>query len=567
MRRILPYGLVGLVVLLLLGGAGPSDPLSGPGWVRGGPLPQPRGERVLHIGLVGRGRFHPLPPALMEEGPERWVMEQVYGPGLHARGRNGLPDSRTVLTAEIIDGVRPGWTFYTLYPEIRYQDGTLLRLEDIRSTYHLYRDMARAGDAGLDPAFAFLDSVSLGRDLNRVGLVMPARFGDQAHRLAASTPLHPAMLRGLPEGPQEVRATLESRDIVALGSYRLSFDVRGEREGRSVQGSEVIMRLEADDTGPMPDPEVRRVVIHLFPNDQELVRAFVTGRIQVARLPSYAAQSRLREEMSGQEDRGFISRFFHQRDHFIFLAFNNAFQPLRSAPMRRALAYAVNREAMKHPELREVDVVSDVPLLPGTPFGRTVQYTYRPRHAAVLLREAGYTMRGGELVDEAGSTVLFNLIYPGTGRHFEQIARRIKVDLQSVGVMVNAEPLCPEEIDERLREGNYQMALSEMSLPPTSEALLRLFHSDNAATGVNFTRYRSRTFDSNIEAAVVRSDIEEPDPYYRGAVERIQEDIPLIPIYFERRSYYAFDTTVLDAGSVGRISRQLEPLARWRWSR
>lgn len=553
MRRIFPYTLGALAVLLLLGGAGPSE----------SPLPptQPEGERELHIGVVSSGPFHPLPPALLGHGPEQWIMEQVFGPGLHRRGRNGGPENRTVLTQEIIDGVRPGWTFYTLRPEILFQDGTALRLEDVRDTYHLYRDMVGAGDVGLDPAFAYLDSVGLRRDLNRVGLVMPARLRDQAHRLAVSAPLHPAMRHGLPQGPQAVRGTLESRRIIGLGSYRLAFDITHERgEG------EVIIRLEAVDTGPMTDPEIRRVVFHLYENDQQLIRAFVTGKIQVARLPSYLAQSRLRDEMTGQENRGFITRFFQQRDHFLFLAFNNAYPPLQDAAVRRALAYALNRGAMKHPEIREVDEVSDVPLLPTSPFGRTVQYTYRPRHAASLLSEEGYRLRGRELVDPAGNPVRFNLVYPSTGGHFEQIARRIKLDLQSIGIIVDVEPLRPDRIEERLREGSYQMALSEMTLPPTPEAILRLFRSENAATGVNFTRYRSTNFDSNIRAAVLRPEIEDPDTYYRGAIERLQLDIPLLPIYFERRSYYAFDTRTLDASTVGRISRQLEPLAQWRWS-
>ncbi len=564
MRRIVPYGLGSLAVLLLLGGAGPSDPVPGPWWPPAAGPSQPRGERVLHIGFVGSGSFRALPPALMEEGPERWVMEQVYGPGLHARAPNGVPDSRTSLTEEIIDGVRPGWTFYTLRPQIVFQDASPLELRHIRETYHLYRDMARAGDAGLDPAFAFLDSVSVLADLNRVALVLPARFADQAHRLAASTPLHPSLLAGLPEEPPAVRSTLLSRRIVGLGAYRLS--TQPAMTPAAAVGAELRLYLEAEDTGPMPDPEIRQVVVHLYENDQQLRRAFVTGEIQMAGLPSYLAQVRLREEMTGQQERRFVNRFYRQRNQFIFLAFNNAYHPLRPAPMRRALAYALNRDEMKHPEMVQVDQVSDVPLSPEERFGPAVQYRYRPLHARTLLNDAGYRLVGGQLVDEAGTPVRFSLIYPSTGEQFERIARRIKLDLQRLGVAVDAQPLRPVEIEERLREGNYQMALSSMSLPPTPEALYRLFHSDNAATGINFTRYRSRNFDSNIQAAALREGIEDRDPYFRGAVDRLQEDVPLLPIYFEQRAYYVFDTGVLDAGTVGRISRHLEPLARWRWS-
>jgi len=63
-------------------GRSESDPSAGP--VLDGILTPERQEQngTLDIGIVSTIDFVALPPAFLPDGPERWIMEQVYGPGL-----------------------------------------------------------------------------------------------------------------------------------------------------------------------------------------------------------------------------------------------------------------------------------------------------------------------------------------------------------------------------------------------------------------------------------------------------------------------------------------------------
>jgi len=311
-------------------------------------------------------------------------------------------------------------------------------------------------------------------------------------------------------------------------------------------------------------PEFTRVEIYLYPTDRRLIQALVTGEVDAARLPDWPSHQAAISQLS--TTRQHLLRKYPRRDHFYFLACNTAYGPLQNAVLRRAMEMAIDRSRLIAGPPASV-LMNDVPIQPArTPTGVAGRSALQARN--LLQTETGYRIRDGVLLNPNRRPVEeFTLFYPNHTEHYEEMARRITLNLADIGIRIRPQPVSPDELRNRLADGEYQMALSEMTMPSTPEALRYYFHSTNAASGINFTRYSDRSFDTTIDGyldpptGIQRSFRER---YIDDAWGKIQEDMPLITLYFQIDEFWAFNGTVLDVNTVGRTEGRLEPLAHWR---
>ena len=103
-----------------------------------------------------------------------------------------------------------------------------------------------------------------------------------------------------------------------------------------------------------------------------------------------------------------------------------------------------------------------------------------------------------------------------------------------------------------------------MTLPPTPGAIRRSFYSTNAASGLNFSRYRNLTFNTSIDAVILQR-VPNRESYLDSAVRLIGDEFPLLPLFFQANEYYVFNNSIVDPNSVGRVLSRLEPIAKWKW--
>ena len=102
------------------------------------------------------------------------------------------------------------------------------------------------------------------------------------------------------------------------------------------------------------------------------------------------------------------------------------------------------------------------------------------RQAVKLLREAGYKIEGGKLLDPKGQPITIEYIYLG-GSAFERVALRLKQDFAQIGVELIARPVDPSQYQERIRNRDFDIIYSgwAQSLSPGNEQLE--FFSSKAA--------------------------------------------------------------------------------------
>jgi MarR-like DNA-binding transcriptional regulator SgrR of sgrS sRNA len=515
----------------------------------------------LRIGVVATGEFLPLPPPMLSHSSDAWVMEQVYGPGLIWSGTEYESRSLLALASDEVPAVMPASRiFFELREDVRYHDSSVLSLTSLLSTFSLYRRLAREGFVGLDAAFAHIDSIEITSEERRIGLWMESEVSRNARgeatlrHLATASSLPAATLRVIRSAaPDEVTGILATTPPVGLGGYRWVY--RQPTAATAERTPMFELQAFADYFGG--EPEFDRVEIHFFPTDRHLIQAFVTNQVDVARLPTWQASQTLRSQSLGST----VFRTYPKYDNFFFMAFNTSDGALRSAVVRRSMVLALDRASLPSGP-RASGRLSDTPIDPVR--GEESRGTPQRRRALNLLQtEAGFRLREGVLYDTAGRPLELTLIYPNHVEHYETMARQIQVDLGHIGFLITPQPLAPQELRQRLSNGDYQLALSEMTLHPSTAELYRLFHSDGVEQGFNFTRYRSRTFDSLI-SAVLRGQDSPGQNFLDQALRQLRLDYPLVPLYFPRWDYYAFNTDVVDSESVGRTLSRLEAIAHWK---
>jgi len=588
-RRFLPGRLTRLAGLLLLGvwvsGAVPAGEMPGsrpenPGRrIPGGacdsrvitPARQGRSD-TLHVGVVYTGDFVALPPDLQAEAVERWIAGQVYGPGLvqtfingrssSRRGRPGLHEPIPVLADDVSyppAGAYGSFTFI-LDRGVSFQNGEELTVEHIRQTFEVYRRLSRLQVATIDPAFIYIDSTAANLETGRFSFAMAMPMIEQGLRLAASPILSPAMLRGLEPG-QDPRPVLErnAADPVGLGGYRVVD--HGDR-----------LHLTAFLDYFSGRPDIRNIIIHFYPDDSALIRAFVTGEIQFARLPTWKSIARIWNEVQNSRapEQTHLFRPYIQPDHFVYLALNNEVAPLDNPHLRRLFANMIHREL---PEFRDepfgYSAIPDVPLNRRSRLGRfvpTPTRQHQPRSYVLRqLRESGLNLtRTGYPRDENDQPFQLELIYPDAVEHYETVARQIKNDLETFQFRIEVVPLTPAEVRRRLATGEYELALSEMTLPPTVDALYRLYHSENIEFGLNVARYANPDFDSEISRALLQTG-PAGDVNLESAIRWLYDEVPFLPLFFQANVYYFFDNTLVDPESLGPPLNLMRPMAEWRW--
>jgi len=519
--------------------------------------------RTLRIGLVSTGALFPLPPAMMPESPERWVMQQVYGPGLVWPGTEMDAEPELALATRIGGTALPNALIYQIRDDVQFHDpnASLTGILQYQETYELYSRLAREGAAEIDPVFAYVDTVyglpAVDREeYPRIRIdLTDAQFIPAARRIATVNLFPESVLRVIKNlGMPDLMAELIDRDPAGLGGYRL---VLGEGQ-QAAERSRPVFVLEANPNYFGGEPEFERVEIVFYRTDRQLVQAFFTDQIDVVSLPNWRISNALDRQLQSTS-RNKVFRQYPLRDHFFFLAFNCSHALLRQSELRRAIAYGLDRNRMRDGPAA-TGRISDVPIFPELSEVRSG--ARRGRTAQAILQQLGYQLAGRVMQDRAGRQLRFTLHYPNHVEHYETMARRVVVDLANLGIVVEPAPVSPLEVRNRLRSGDYQMAIFEMTMHGTPDVIRKYFHSDNAESGVNFTRYESRTFNTAIEAVLRGMSLVEF--WDRGVLRRLTLDYPLVPLYFPAFSYYAFNNEVVHPNSVGQMNTRLEPIASWR---
>ncbi len=393
------------------------------------------------------------------------------------------------------------WTF-DIREDVEFHDGEPLNAEAVAT------NLRRFVNPDVGAAYAFL----LGTveeieavDEYTLQLTLAQPFAPILSHLSHSFIgiVSPAQLEGL--GPQE---TFENP--IGTGPYEMVEWNRGES---------ISVQVNENYWGDVP--AIPHVNFRFIPESSALIVALETGDIDaMMRVPP--------QEVDRLESDPNIEVVRESSVRTIYIGFNNLREPFDDERVRKALNYAVDKEAIVN-GLFEGFTVGDAPVVPAV-FGHESvgPYEYDPERAQELLAEAGYP-DGFEMT-----------IHHPTGRYplDATVAEVIQDQLSQVGIDASLETRewssyldFTGQPPEEAEYDSFLLGWGTVTLD-ADYGLYALLHSNQwNPNGNNRGFYENEEVDDLLDEARVTTDQGVREDLYAEAIELIWDDAPWIFLY------------------------------------
>ena len=376
-----------------------------------------------------------------------------------------------------------------------FHDGTAVTAADVKATYDSVLDATTASPhrAG----FNMVESIEVVNDqtidfhLNKVDPLFPGRLviGIMPAKLLQAK--HPF-----------------NRQPVGSGPFAF---VDWPEEGRlELQRRSDAQRLEFIE---VKNPTVR--VLKLLRGEIDMLQNNLPSE-----LVSYLAEQ---DEITLHKGRG---------SNFTYLGFNLQDQDTGNLKLRRAIAYALDREAIIQYVMGDAAAPASALLPPDHWAGNATLplYKYDPAKARVLLKEAGYI--GGKRP---------SLVYKTSSDPFRiRLATVIQQQLSEVGIDVELRSYDWGTFYGDIKAGRFQMfSLSWVGIK-TPDIFRYVFHSESVPpNGANRGRFFDSVADSLIDSAEAAPELSQQATYYAQLQGHLLEQLPYVPLWYEDNLFAA----------------------------
>jgi peptide/nickel transport system substrate-binding protein len=211
--------------------------------------------------------------------------------------------------------------------------------------------------------------------------------------------------------------------------------------------------------------------------------------------------------------------------NFSYLGFNLEDPVVGQLPVRRAIAHAIDREAIVRHLLGGGATPAQALLPPDHWAGTDLPaYRYDPELARELLARAGY-----------GPEHPLSLVYKTSTDPFRvRLATVIQDQLADIGIDMRISSYDWGTFFGDIKAGRFQMYSLTWVGIKTPDIYRYAFHSNSIPPeGANRGRYANPRADTLIEAAEQGRSIQVKVPVYRDLQRLLLEDLPYIPLWYE----------------------------------
>jgi peptide/nickel transport system substrate-binding protein len=276
--------------------------------------------------------------------------------------------------------------------------------------------------------------------------------------------------------------------------------------GERARNPGVVLKVVPDDT--MRGLELRKGTVDLVVNDlaPDIVQELRTeGRLRVA-------------TAAGTD--------------YAYIGLNQQDPVLRNAAVRRAIGFAVDRQAIVKYLRRELAqvAVGNVPPMSWAFEMNVFDFTYDPAAAKRLLDEAGYPDPDGD-----GPLPRFGLsLKTSTSEVYRVQAAAIQHDLVRVGIQVDVRSSELQTLFADVLRGSFQLYTLQWVGVTDPDMLRRVYHSKQIPpAGLNRVHYSNPEVDRLIDDAAIAVDEDARGVLYKRAQQLIAEDVPYISLWYK----------------------------------
>jgi peptide/nickel transport system substrate-binding protein len=240
-----------------------------------------------------------------------------------------------------------------------------------------------------------------------------------------------------------------------------------------------------------------------------------------------------------------------------YLGLNLEAEALRDVRVRKAIALAIDRQALIRAKLAGRGRLADSWIVPGhwAHTDRVESYGYDPERARTLLSAA----RGGTTT----TTRMRLSLRCGSDRFRQSLAHAIAAMLSDVGIDVEVRASEVATLIANLNQGHFELAMLEVPEVVEPHVLDWFFGSEHVPSegreGANRWRMRSPALDAAFERGRTHVEPEIRFAAYEEAQRILAAELPVIPLWHE--DVVAVGDRRAEAFRVPRLGR-FDPLAR-----
>lgn len=401
--------------------------------------------------------------------------------------------------AESLTNPDPLTYIATIRRGVRFHDGSALTAADVAYTFNSLLDpdflSAKKG------AYRLVESVRAVDDYT-VEFRLREPFG--------SFPIN-LVLGIVPDGAgaelaQQPVGTGPYRFVSFAADDRVILEANADYYEGAPANAGLVMKMVPDDT--MRGLELRKGSVDLVVNDlsPDIIRTLLEeGRVEVETAPGV---------------------------DYSYLGFNLREPLLQDARVRRAIGFAIDREAIVKYLRRDLARVATgvVPPLSWAYAGDQLSFTYDPERARQLLDEAGFPDPDGP----GGEPRLRLTLKTSTSETYRVQAAVIQRDLADVGIALELRSMEFATLFADIIRGNVQLYTLQWVGVTDPDMLRRVFHSAQVPPiGFNRGHYISDDVDALLDRATRSTDDDERRQLY-GDVQRIvARDAPYVGLWYK----------------------------------
>jgi len=443
-----------------------------------------------------------------------------------------------VTSAEVTETEPRQVVTLTLNPKAKWSDGTPITWRDYQAQWQAMNGRNTAYRAASTVGYADIEKVERGENDHEVKITFATPFSEWR---SLFTPLYPSSTNSSPDAFNN--AWLNAIPVTA-GPFKLGGFDRAKRT----------VTLVRDGNWWGEEARLDRIVFRGLEGGG-LVSAATAGELDVAELGPAVADHQRVKNAPNMVVRQAAGTDYRQ------LTLNGESPVLSDVRVRRAIAMAVNREALAQSGLQGLDWPT---VLLNNHFFLTTQVGYRdgagelgtydPAKAEKLLDEAGWVKKGAVRVKD-GKRLRLRYVVPSGLQLARTEAEQVKRALQQVGIVVDVVTVPSDSFfSGYVIPGKFDLTAFSYagSAFPISQA-----HGQyaDAAEGdrqwnANLGRIGSAEIDAALRKALTSLDPVDARAHANAADRLIWQAVNVLPLY-QRPQSVAVRTTVANVGATG----------------
>ncbi|MGN6731708.1 MAG: ABC transporter substrate-binding protein [Candidatus Binatia bacterium] len=216
---------------------------------------------------------------------------------------------------------------------------------------------------------------------------------------------------------------------------------------------------------------------------------------------------------------------------FQYIGINLTHPILKNVKVRRALAYAIDRESLVRYILKGIGTVAGGVLSPlNWAYEENIEpWPYDPERAKQLLDEAGFPDPDGD-----GPLPRFRLSFKTTNIDLRRrIAEAIKEQLQKVGIELDVRSYEWAAFYSDIKKGNFHLYSLAWVGILDPDILFQIFHSSSfPPAGDNRGHYSNPEVDHLLEQGRATNNQQERKQIYAKAQKLLAQDLPYVPLWW-----------------------------------